>query len=55
MSTPTAAIAAWICRCVQRLTRQYRSRAPLPTGDRGLNWLEYTRLVEQIMAEFRED
>ena len=54
-ASPTAAIAAWICRCVQRLARQYRGRVPLPGGDRGLNWLEYTRLVELLMAEFREE
>ena len=55
MSAPTTARAAWVCRCVQRLARLYRGQSVLPGGDRGLIWSEYERLVELVMAEFRED
>jgi hypothetical protein len=55
MKPPTAARAAWVCRCVWRLKRQYGAGALLPTGDRGLTWAEYARLVEHVLAEFRED
>jgi hypothetical protein len=55
MSAPTAARAAWVCRCVHRLTRLHARGVSLPTGDRPLTWYEYTRLIELVMAEYRED
>lgn len=55
MSTPTTARAAWLARCVQRLKAHYYCAVELPNGDRGLTWSEYVRLVEQILAEYRED
>lgn len=55
MNPQTTKHMAWVCRCVWRLKRLYGRGQQLPGGDRGLTWLEYTRLVEQIIAEYRED
>ena len=52
MRTPPTARLIWIARCVTRLKRQYARGAWLPGGDRGLMWIEYARLVEQILAEY---
>lgn len=45
----------WLCRCVWRLKHLYADGATLPCGDRCLTWTEYNRLMNHILAEYREE
>ena len=55
MNHPPTERTAWIARCVWRLKRLYSGGQLLPTSDRGLTWSEHQRLVECVLAEYRED
>lgn len=52
---PTAARAAWVARCVWRLRRINARGERVPGWERPLNWAEYLRMVEQVLAEYREE